>query len=97
VKLQWSAPALADLDRFSEFLQTRYPHLAGVVGAEIIRKARILESHPDLGRPLSGRSGYREFALRVAGAMYVFRYLHDGERLVMLRVFHGREDRPALP
>jgi plasmid stabilization system protein ParE len=27
------------------------------------------------------------------GAAYVFQYRYDGERLVMLRVFHGRQSR----
>jgi hypothetical protein len=31
--------------------------------------------------------------LEVANAKYVFRYVFDGERLVMLRVFHSRESR----
>jgi plasmid stabilization system protein ParE len=29
----------------------------------------------------------------VLNARYVFRYATDGQRLVMLRVFHGREQR----
>jgi plasmid stabilization system protein ParE len=39
MKLEWSAAALADLDRFARFLQDHYPHLAGVIAAEIISKA----------------------------------------------------------
>jgi hypothetical protein len=31
--------------------------------------------------------------LQVLNAPYVFQYRFDGERLVMLRVFHGREAR----
>jgi hypothetical protein len=31
--------------------------------------------------------------LEVANAIYVFCYAFDGERLVMLRVFHSREQR----
>jgi len=34
-----------------------------------------------------------DFASRNPGYVYVFRYGYDGERLVMLRVFHGRERR----
>jgi hypothetical protein len=29
----------------------------------------------------------------VLNASYVFQYRFDGERLVMLRIFHGREQR----
>jgi plasmid stabilization system protein ParE len=42
---------------------------------------------------LAGRAEYREVTLRAMRALYVLRYFHDGNRLVMLRVFHGREDR----
>jgi plasmid stabilization system protein ParE len=31
--------------------------------------------------------------LQVLNAAYVFQYRYDGERLVILRIFHGRESR----
>jgi hypothetical protein len=33
------------------------------------------------------------YTLRVLSSAYVFQYRYDGRRLVMLRVFHGREAR----
>jgi hypothetical protein len=36
---------------------------------------------------------YRQVVLQVANATYIFQYRIDGDRLVMLRVFHGREVR----
>jgi plasmid stabilization system protein ParE len=56
-------------------------------------KASILTEHPLIGRPIQGRAEYRELFLEVLNATYVFRYVAVGERLVMLRVFHGREAR----
>jgi toxin ParE1/3/4 len=67
--------------------------LAQIVAAEIRDKARILSDHPMIGRPTQGRPEYRELVLKVLKARYVFRYLYDGERLVVLRVFHSRERR----
>ena len=91
--LDWSAAALADLDRFAEFLQDRHPSMAQIIAAEILNRTRIISEHPQLGRPIDGREGYRELVLSVLNTAYVFRYGYDGERLVMLRVFHGREQR----
>ena len=93
MKVEWSADALADLDRFAIFLHDRFPALAERVAQEIMAKAEVLTEHPQLGRPLRGRQEYRQIVLQVLNARYVFQYRYDGERLVMLRVFHGREAR----
>jgi plasmid stabilization system protein ParE len=93
MKLEWSPAALADLDRFAEFLHDRHPHLARIIASEILNRAHIISEYPQLGRLIDGRNDYRELTLPVRNASYVFRYAYDGERLVMLRVFHGREDR----
>jgi plasmid stabilization system protein ParE len=93
IDLEWSDDALADLDRFAAFLDDQSPELAGIVAQEIIARAQVLSRHPKLGRPLSTREEYRQLVLDVLGAPYVFQYRFDGDRLVMLRVFHGRESR----
>jgi plasmid stabilization system protein ParE len=93
MKLEWSDEALADLDRFAEFLNREHPFLADVVATEIVNKAQVLSDHPQLGRPIAGRQEYRQIVLQVLGAAYVFQYRFDGKILVMLRVFHAREER----
>ncbi len=93
MKLEWSRSALADLDRFADFLHDRHPRLARIVASEILARTQIVADHPLLGRPIDGRPEFRELILPVLNATYIFRYAFDGERLVMLRVFHGREDR----
>jgi plasmid stabilization system protein ParE len=89
MKVEWSDDALADLDRFSSLLQQHHPSLAAVVAEE----AQILSERQLLGRPIAGREEYRQLVLRVVNSAYVFQYRYDGRRLVMLRVFHGREAR----
>jgi plasmid stabilization system protein ParE len=93
VKLEWSARALADLDRFAAFLHDRDPRLAKIVAREVTQRAQILQDRPELGRPIEGSQQYREVVLQVLNASYIFQYAYDGERVVMLRVFHGRETR----
>jgi len=93
MNLEWSKEALADLDRFVEFLNRERPSLAAMVANEIIDKAQLLSAHPQLGRPIAGREEYRQLVLQVLGAAYVFQYRFDGKRLLMLRVFHARESR----
>jgi toxin ParE1/3/4 len=93
VTVVWSDAALADLERFAEFLHRQHPSLADKVAAEIISKVQVLTTPPRLGRPIAGRQEYRQIALQVLRATHVFQYRIDGERLVMLRVYHGRESR----
>lgn len=93
MKVEWSAAALADLDRFADFLQDRFPKLAKVVGREITQKSDLLIEHPELGRPLPFRPDLRQLVLRVLNASYVIHYRVMPHRLVILRVFHGRKSR----
>ena len=65
MKLEWSDAALADIDRFVEFLNREHPSLAGVVAGEIVGKVQVLSEHPMLGRPIAGREEYRQIVLQV--------------------------------
>ena len=56
-------------------------------------RAQVLSEFPRLGRPLARRKEYRQLVLQVLNAPYVFQYRFADERLVILRVFHGREAR----
>ena len=93
MKLEWSEDALDDLNRFALFLKDHHPLLATRVAREIKAKAHIISEQPKVGRVLGGRTEYRQVVLQVLNAAYIFQYRYDGERLIMLRVFHSREFR----
>ena len=94
MKIEWSDDALADLDRFATFLRETYPALAEHVARELVSKAQMLSEFPRSGRAPAGRQEYRQVVLRVLNAPYVFQYPYAEDRLVILRIFHGREARP---
>lgn len=64
-----------------------------MVAREIIAKADEIAANSRLGRVLDERKSFRQVVLRVLNAAYIIQYRYDGERLVMLRVFHSREQR----
>ena len=72
MKVEWSDAALADLDRFVDFLNQEHPSLARVVATEIISKAEVLSEHPRLGRPIRGHEEYRQLVLQILHAPTCF-------------------------
>lgn len=93
MRLEWSPAALLDLERFAEFLERRFPRISATIAADILRKVETLCEFPLRGRLVHADTPYREFPLHVANATYVLQYRIDGDLVVVLRVFHGSEDR----
>lgn len=93
MKLEWSRDAVADLERFARFLNDRHPALAAIVARDIVEKVRLLVQNPMVGHSLGGRAELRQIVLRILNAAYVCQYRVDQDRIVILRVFHGREER----
>lgn len=93
MKVVWSTGALADLDRFAEFLTLKHPSLAAKVGAAILERTTLLAEFPGLGHPVPDRPAFRECVIRVLRASYVVRYRESNDAVVLVRVFHSREDR----
>lgn len=93
MKLVWSPLALADLERFAEFLEKEHPGLSAIVAEEIAFKAAAIEQQPRIGQPIISKGEFRRLVLRAAGAAYVLQYRILDERVIVVRVFHAREAR----
>jgi toxin ParE1/3/4 len=94
VKLIVSPEALADLDRLRAFLDEKNEAAAKRAIAVLIQAIESLGTFPDRGRPV-GLPDMRELIVPFGRSAYVLRYLHQArsEEIVILRIWHGREER----
>jgi len=95
VKLAFAREARNDLVRLRRFIAVHDPAAAERVARRLIGGMERLLRFPRLGRRVaigpdaSAPDEIREWL----GGDYVVRYLIAGERLIVLRVWHGREAR----
>ncbi len=90
-QLEFSASAVSDLKRLREFIAVHNPEAAKRISLRIRQSIGKLATFPTIGRPVEELEGVREL---IAGN-YVVRYfyLEDEDKLVILRVWHGKEYR----
>ena len=94
MKLLVSKEAAADLVRLRDFLLNRNRGAAQRAAAAIINAIRSLDLFAERGRP-SGAGDTRELVVPFGRSAYIVRYaiLTEANEIVVLRVWHGREQR----
>jgi plasmid stabilization system protein ParE len=91
VALRWTQSAYGDLRRLYAFVEPVNPGAAARAVRLIVNRIERIPAQPRLGERLL-RFGAREVR-RVLASNYEIRYeLTDGD-VVVLRIFHAREDR----
>jgi plasmid stabilization system protein ParE len=93
MELIWLPEARADIQRLYDFLAGVNPTAAAAAMRAIQRGATRLLEHPRMGRRMEGETERRELILPFAAGAYVLRYRIEGVTIVVIRVWHGREDR----
>lgn len=86
MKLVFARKARQDLDTIADHIAAEDVDAALRLVLEIERRARILLASPSMGRP-TPRAGVRELVVD----KYVLPYRADQTRVVILRVWHGRQ------
>ena len=89
MELQFAEQALDDLVRLREFIAEKNPTAAKRISEQLIENIHRLRDQPELGHAVDSLAGVREFIARD----YVVHYLLLKESLVVLQIWHGREDR----
>jgi len=92
-KLIWEPGALDDLSRLREFIQTKNPKAAVKAAQCIVKSANLLLDHPHLGHPMANLPEFNEIFVPFGQHGYVLRYRIDHENIIILRIWHTREDR----
>jgi len=87
----YSADALADLERLTEFLLEQAPESATAVLARVTEAIGILADHPFIGRRVEGE--LRELVILRGASGYLALYRFDPIRDIvrLLRIRHQRE------
>jgi plasmid stabilization system protein ParE len=94
LKLVWSAAARADLIRLREFITPHNPEAARRAAQTIKKGAALLLEHPAIGTRIEERED-RELFIPFGQRGYILRYRLHENTIVILRLWHGREDREA--
>ena len=87
MKLDWSARALADIKSIDAYISRHDPRAAERVFKAIQAAAQRLRTFPRSGPP-GPLPGTRQIV--VTGTPYLMPYRIEADRVVVLRVLHGR-------
>jgi plasmid stabilization system protein ParE len=91
----WTRTALEDVDRLVEGLAELSPD-AAVRAAQAIRQGgNSLGSNAKRGAMVQGAPGVRKLLVRFGRSGFVIHYAILEDEIVILRVYHGRQDRPV--
>lgn len=90
-ELVYSAQAVADLERLSDFLLETDPQAANDTATLIFDALEILAQHPEIGRKV--RFGQRELVISrgPTGYLALYRFLPHLDRILVLALRHQRE------
>jgi plasmid stabilization system protein ParE len=93
-KLEWLPEALEDVERLHEFLRSKDVEAANQCVVTILEGVKLLKASPRIGRPMSDEMRQRELFMSFGAGAYVLRYrLDDTEAIIIVRVWHSRENR----
>jgi plasmid stabilization system protein ParE len=89
--VEFSARALADIDRLAEFLLEEHPREAARTAALIVDAIDVLREHPLIGRP--AEHDLRELVISRGHTGYLALYAWDeaADQVLVLAIRHQRE------
>lgn len=90
MKLQFSRASLDDLVRLRDFIAEHNPAAAKRISEKLVSAIESLVEMPQRGRPVEN---FDEEIRELIFGKYVIRYMIQKQKLSILRIWHGKEDR----
>ncbi len=90
--VRFAPAALEDLVRLREFLRPKNPAAAKRAAVVIVKSIRLLEQHPQVGKPAGEMDiEYRELPIDFGDSGYVALYRYDENLVTILSLRHQKE------
>lgn len=93
MRLGYSLESVEDLVRLRTFIAEKNPSAAARIAERLIVGIEKLKTFPQLGRPVAKAPDPDRIRDLILGD-YVIRYLLLEQSVLILRIWHQREDRP---
>ena len=93
-KVIWSRSASSDLERHYKFLKTRNPDTAVRAIRTIVATGDSLTTNPYRGTVIKTEPFLRKLKVFFGKYGYVIHYTVIKEEVIVLHIYHGRENRP---
>ena len=90
MRVSYTAEAIHDLERLRAFVESRNPHAARRIAAELLDGIENLATFPDIGLPVR-RAPDPDVIRDLFVANYTIRYLRQEKSIIVLRIWHGKE------
>ena len=90
-RVRFAREAVQDRERLEQFLAAQNPHAAEKAMDAIAEAVGQLAAYPRSG--VDRGDGFYRLVVRFGAAGYELRYRLDGDDVIVVRVFHTREDR----
>lgn len=95
--VKWLPEAVSDLARLREFIHVHNPDAAQRAAQRIRGAVYMLSNFPLAGIPVQDieKPQLRDFFISFGQAGYWLRYAVTDDEIIIVRIRHGREDRPC--
>ena len=90
----WSPRASRDLERHYNYLLLRNENAASKAAKAILQAGNSLAQNPYKGIVIQQEAGLRKLTVFFGKYGYVIHYGVIADEVIILRVYHGRENRP---